>query len=305
MAGVRIEGARVLLTGASSGIGRELARELAARGAVLALAARREPLLESLAQEIEASGGAAPAVLPVDLSRRGEAQELAARATEALGRVDVLVNNAGGGVGGLIASVGDRDEGREAFEVNLWSPLALIRALAPPMQARGTGAIVNVSSLAHVSTWPGFGAYAATKGALTTATETLALELIDTGVHVMLVYPGPIDTAVQGETRLVPGIERMIGRVPLGDAGEMARRIVRGLERAAARVYYPRRVRMADLFPALVRRDGRRLARRTARELDPETRAWMSELVVRTGSQGDDLTRQAREEWERSRGRAA
>jgi short-subunit dehydrogenase len=305
MAGVRIAGSRVLVTGASSGIGRELARELAARGARLAVSARRRERLDSLAEEVEATGAARPAVLEADLAQRGEAARLAERARDELGAVDVLVNNAGGGVGGRIATLGDRDEAREAFEVNYWSPLALVRALEPDMSARGTGAIVNVTSLAYVSTWPGFGAYASTKGAFATATETLALELLDSGVHVMHVLPGPVDTAVQGETRLAPGIERMLARSPMGDAGEMARRIVRGLERGSRRVVYPDRARVAHALPGLVRWDARRLAQRTARELDPEARDALADLVVRTGSQGDDLARAAREEWERARGRTA
>src|SRR5207244_4240475 len=133
---------------------------------------------------------------------------LANEAEETLGGIDILVNNAGGGVGGRIAAVADRDEAREAFETNYWSPLALINALLPAMAERGWGAVVNVTSMAQVSTWPGFGGYAATKAALGVATETLAMELTDSGVHVIEVIPGPVDTAVQGETRLAPGIER-------------------------------------------------------------------------------------------------
>jgi uncharacterized protein len=307
MASASIDGSRVLLTGASSGIGRELAKELAARGAVLALAARRRPLLESVAEEIRAAGGPSPALFDVDLSRRGAAGELAAASREALVEIDVLVNNAGGGVGGRIATVGDRDEAREAFEINYWSPLALTRALAPAMLERGSGAIVNVTSMGQVSTWPGFGAYAATKAAFSVATETLAMELHGTGVHVMEVLPGPVDTAVQGETRLAPGIERMLKRVPLGDARTMARRIAAGLERGRRRVIYPRQAAIGYLFPALVRWDGRRLAARTAREFreldDPAAMEALESLVVRTGSMGDEITRQARDAWESSRGR--
>ncbi|HEX2096075.1 MAG TPA: SDR family NAD(P)-dependent oxidoreductase [Solirubrobacterales bacterium] len=296
-----VAGRRVLLTGASSGIGRELAKDLAARGAHLVLAARRRPLLESLAEEIRSTGGQPPTAIDADLARPGAASELAEAAREALGDVDILINNAGGGVGGRIAAVGDREEGREAFEINYWSPLALIRSLAPAMLERGDGAIVNVTSMGQVSTWPGFGAYAATKAALSMATETLAMELDGTGVHVMEVLPGPVDTAVQGETRLAPGIERMLKRVPLGDAGEMARQIADGLERRRRRVIYPRRAAIGYVFPALVRWDGRRLARGARRELgEPEA---LRSLVVRTGSLGDDLTRQAREAWESSRGR--
>jgi uncharacterized protein len=297
----KIAGSKVLLTGASSGIGRELAKQLAARGARLAVVARRRPQLESLAAEIAAAGGPPPTVIETDLSVPGAARELAGTALEALGRVDVLVNNAGGGVGGRIAAVGDGEEAREAFELNYWSPLALVAALAPPMRERGGGAIVNVTSMAQVSTWPGFGAYAATKAALGLATETLAMEMEPLGVHVMEVVPGPVDTAVQGETRLAPGIERMLDRTPLGDAATMASRIVAGLERESRRVIYPRRAAFAYLLPALVRWDARRQAARAAREVE----GWdaLEGLVVRTGSQGDEITRLARDNWEQSRGR--
>jgi short-subunit dehydrogenase len=296
-----IEDSRILLTGASSGIGRELAVELAGRGATLALAARRRPLLESLAAEIASNGGPAPAIFEADLSVRGAARELATAAEDALGEIDVLINNAGGGVGGRITAVGDRDEPREAFEVNFWSPLALVQALAPGMVKRERGAIVNVSSMGQITTWPSFGAYAATKGALSVATETLAMELQGTGVQVMEVLPGPVDTAVQGETRLAPGIERMLKRVPLGDAATMARRIADGLERGRERVIYPRRAAFAYLLPALARWMGRRAVARAGEELG--TQEALGSLVVRTGSGGDEIARQAREAWEVSRGR--
>ncbi|HEX8122553.1 MAG TPA: SDR family NAD(P)-dependent oxidoreductase [Solirubrobacteraceae bacterium] len=294
----------MLLTGASSGIGRELARELAARGDRLAVAARRRDRLESLADEVAGTGRERPVVLEADLARRGAAAALAEEAVAALGGVDVLVNNAGGGVGGQIATVGDRDEAREAFEVNYWSPLALVRALLPGMRERGAGTIVNVTSMAQVSTWPGFGAYAATKSALANATETLRLELAGTGIHVLEAIPGPVDTAVQGETRLAPGIEKMLSRVPLGDAREMARRIVRAMERGDAHVIYPRRAAVAYHLPSLSRRDTRRMVAKVARDTDPTVVEALEGLVVRTGSQGDEMARIARDAWEQSRGRA-
>jgi uncharacterized protein len=304
MARTNLNGSRVLLTGASSGIGYQLARELARRGARLAVAARRVERLERLAAEIGSEDRDAPTVIESDLSKPGAAGALASDANAALDHVDVLINNAGGGVGGQIWHVGDRDEAREAFEVNYWSPLALIRALVPGMRERGRGAVVNVTSMAQVNSWPGFGAYAATKGALAVATETLRMELDDTGVHVMEAIPGPVDTAVQGETRLAPGVDRMLGRVPLGDAAECARAIVRGLERARTRVIYPRLAGLAYVLPMMARWDTRRLAAQAMRDVDPAVREAIDGLVVRTGSMGDEIARQAREDWERQRGRA-
>ena len=142
---MNIDGSGVLLTGASSGIGRSLALALGARGARLAIAARRRDALEQVADEIAAHGGERPVVLATDLSHRGAAAQLASDAREALGHVDVLINNAGVGVGGTQWAVGDRDEGREVLETNFWSPLALVQALVPAMRERRDGAVVNVT----------------------------------------------------------------------------------------------------------------------------------------------------------------
>src|SRR3954471_17448568 len=303
MASFSLAGQGVLVTGASSGIGRELALVLAGRGARLVLAARRAERLEALAAEVVRRGHERPEAIATDLSHRGAAERLAEQARDALGAVDVLINNAGGGVGGSQWAVGDDDAAREAFEVNYWSPLALVRAFVPAMRERGSGAVVNVTSMAQVNTWPAFGAYAATKAALGLATETLRLELSGSGVHVLEAIPGPVDTAVQGETRLVPGIERMLDRVPLGDAAEMARRIADALQRGRATVVYPRRAAVARWLPVLARADTRRLAARAARDVDPAVLEGLLSLVVRTGSMGDEAARSARDQWEAARGR--
>src|SRR4051794_31273103 len=304
MAKFKLTDRRVLLTGASSGIGRELALVLAARGTRLVLTARCADRLEAVADEIDRRGHPRPATVSADLASRGAATALADEAQATLGAIDVLVNNAGGGVGGSQWSVGDDDAAREAFEVNYWSPLALTRALVPAMRERGEGTVVNVTSMAQISTWLGFGAYAATKAALGVATETLRLELSGSPIHVVEAIPGPVDTAVQGETRLVPGIDRMLDRIPLGDAQEMARRIVVALERRRATVIYPRRAALAYVLPTLARADSRRLAARVAGDMDAAALEGVLSLVVRTGPHGDPAARQAREAWEEAHGRA-
>jgi short-subunit dehydrogenase len=298
MPGITLEGARVLLTGASSGIGRATAVQLAARGAHLAVVARRRDLLEELAGEIAAAGGRQPVVLTADLSQRGAAHALGSEALQELGVVDILVNNAGGGVGGSQWAVGDGDAGREAFEINHWSPLALIHDLVPPMRQRGHGAVVNVTSLAQVTAWPGFGAYAATKAAFALATRTLETELHGSGVQVVEIIPGPVDTAVQAETRLLPGIERMLDQRPLGDPQVLAARIVRALERGQRRVIYPGWGRVPFTLPGLARWQGRRLAIRSLADLDAQRREELLTQVVRSGSMGDARAREARAEWE-------
>jgi uncharacterized protein len=297
---IAIDGAGTLVTGASSGIGRATALRLARRGARLAIAARRRELLESLADEVAAEGLARPAVLVADLAQRDAAHALAQAAVERLGDVDILVNNAGGGVGGAMHAVGDGDAGREAFEINYWSPLALLQEFVPPMRRRGHGAVVNVTSMAQVTAWPGFGAYAATKAAFALATRTMQTELHGSGVHVVEVIPGPVDTAVQGETRLLPGIERMLNTSPLGDPDELAALIVRALEKGQTRVIYPRRNAVGFVLPGLARRYVHRLATRSNAALDESRREELLGTVVRSGSFGDPLAREARAAWERA-----
>lgn len=296
------DGTAVLLTGASSGIGRQLALILADRGARLAITARDRDRLDTLAQTVAERGGVPPVIVESDLAVRGAAHRLAEAATSALGSVEVLINNAGGGVGGSQWAVGDGDAAREAFEVNYWSPLALVQGLVPPMRERRSGTVVNVTSMAQINTWPMFGAYAATKAALALATETLRLELSGSGVHVLEAIPGPVDTAVQGETRLAPGIERMLDRVPLGDAAELARRIADAITHRRTRVIYPRRAALAYALPTAARADTRRLAARGLRETDSAALEELYSVVLRTGSTGD--AREARDAWEADRGRS-
>lgn len=300
---MELRDSRMLVTGASSGIGRAMAKLLAAEGARLVVTARRESLLRSLAEEIARGGGHPPVVVAADLALRGEAARVAELALGALGHVDALVNNAGGGVGGQVGKVGDGDAARESYEVNFWSPIALTAALLPGMRRRGHGLVVNVTSGAPGIPWPGFGMYASTKAALSTVTETLRNELAGTGVGVLEVVPGPVDTAIQGETRLAPGIERVIGRLPLGDVDAMARVAVRAMARGKRRVVYPRWSRMGTSLPLVSRRYTAREAARVFTRMDPATRQAYEGLVVRTGSQGDEVARMAREQWEAARGR--
>jgi short-subunit dehydrogenase len=300
MSNYSVDGRAVLLTGASSGIGHQLARRLGARGARLAIAARRVPELNALAAEIAAAGGHRPVVLPADLSTRGAAADLGERAQEAIGRIEVLINNAGGGVGGSQWAVADGDPAREAFEVNLWSPLALIGLLVPPMRDCSDGVVVNVTSAAQTVTWPCFGTYAATKAALGLATETLRLELMNSGVHVVEVIPGPVDTAVQGETRLIPGIDRLLKPLGMGDPDTAARRIVTAIEQRQARVVYPAAATVGLALPTLGRRRARRLVAKTFATVPADDREALLSLAIRSGSAGDPAVQEARKAWETS-----
>lgn len=289
---------RVLLTGASSGIGRELAKELAHSGARLALVARRAKLLDDLAAEMTTAGAAAPVLIPADLSERGSAVAAAERGVAELGAIDILINNAGSGVGGLQWMVGDCDAARATFETNFWSALALVQRLVPSMRERRAGTIVNVTSLAQVLTLWELGHYAASKGALALTTETLRLELTGSGVHVLEVVVGPTNTAVQGESRLIAGAEEAMGSAPLGEPDRLASLIVAAIGRRRRRVVYPRFYYPLFAFPALARSYMPRLARRLYRQGKLDTD---DARIVRGGSLGDEIAREARERWERER----
>ncbi|MHC9297502.1 SDR family NAD(P)-dependent oxidoreductase [Mycobacterium sp. LTG2003] len=229
---------RILLTGASSGIGRELALALADKGATLAVTARREDLLNLLADEISHAGPVRPTVLRADLAEPGAAAALGARALEALGGVDILINNAGANLTGAQSSVADSAAARGVFEINLWSPLALTAALLPAMHSEGSGTIVNVTSTVQAVPLPLLGYYAASKAALAQATRSLRLELAETPIRVMEVVPGSTDTALRDIDEL-PWKTSPPRTLPPVSPAATAAAVVRALQRGATRVVYP------------------------------------------------------------------
>ncbi|MBO0735362.1 MAG: SDR family oxidoreductase [Alphaproteobacteria bacterium] len=181
-----------LVTGASSGIGADLARELARDGHDLVLSARSLAPMQTLAAELE-SGGAAAIVIPADLSKPGAAAELA-DAIQSRGLVvDVLVNNAGLGA---IGRFDQMDPGRigEMLQVNVAALTELTRLLLPGMVARRRGKVLLVASTASFQPGPGMAAYFATKAYVLSLGEALAYELRATGVTVTTLCPGATAT---------------------------------------------------------------------------------------------------------------
>src|SRR5688572_2514141 len=175
----------IVITGASSGIGAALARELATLpNAKLTLVARRRTLLEERARSLPCEVN----IVERDLSK-GDAST-----TDWLPEdVDVLVNNAGVQVIGRTAAI-DVEKGEASVELNLLAPLRLTRAVLPRMLAKKSGVIVDIASLAALAPTPGMTYYNASKAGLAAASEALRGELRGTGVHVVTVYPGPVDT---------------------------------------------------------------------------------------------------------------
>ena len=178
---------RVLITGASRGIGEATARAFAARGASVALVARDAAKLAALADEL---GGTAH---PTDLLDPEVVQRLVATVEDDGGPVDVLVNNAGMDAVGAFADT-DPQAIEQVFRLNLVTPVQLCRQVLPGMLERGRGHLVNISSLAGVAAYPGMATYAATKAGLTQFTEVLALDLKGLPVGTTVVQLGPIPT---------------------------------------------------------------------------------------------------------------
>jgi short-subunit dehydrogenase len=259
-----MQGKTVLLTGASSGIGAALARRLGAQGARLAISARRVPQLEEVADAVERDGGTRPVVLPADLVRRGEPALLGQGALDALGDVDVLINNAGSSMQGLTWLTGDADGAREVIEANFWAPLALTAAIAPAMVRRGGGTIINVGSMARVSPFPHLGVYSASRAGIAAATEVLGMELRPRGVRVVEVALGPVDTAASRANRVLAGAGAWLdGGFGIGDPEAAAAAIARAAEgNARGVVFYPRALRWVHRFPGLGRRYALRMAKR-------------------------------------------
>lgn len=215
-----------------------MALALAGQGAVLVVTARREGLLNELADEISHTGDTRPIVLGADLTEPGSATGLADRALEALGGVDILINNAGANLTGPQSLIADSSFAREVFEVNLWSPLALTAALLPAMHAAGTGTIVNVTSTVQAVPLPLLGYYAASKAALAQATRSLRLELAETNIRVLEVVPGSTDTALRDVDEL-PWKTTPPRTLPPVSPASTAAAVVRGLQRGTTRIVYP------------------------------------------------------------------
>ncbi len=183
-----------LVTGASSGIGEQFARQLSERGHRVALVARREDLLTKLSEEL---GGADRApVIPTDLASAEDRDRLAARLDELGAKVEILVNNAGFGIYAPFAQAG-RDQEIKQVRLLVEAPVDLMARFLPGMLERGRGAIINMSSTAGFQALPYNAGYSGAKGHLLLLSEAIHAEVKDRGVTVTVVAPGPVETGFQ------------------------------------------------------------------------------------------------------------
>jgi short-subunit dehydrogenase len=247
-----------LVTGASSGIGRLLALRLAGDGARVALVARREEELRSLAAEIEAEGGEA-FVLPCDVGNREQALAAAAAAVGELGSVDLLVNNAGYGHHRSFLEW-ELEDMENMMRVNYLGSLYFTKALLPHMVERGRGWLVFIASVAGKIAPPDESAYVASKFAMVGLAGSIGMEVEDAGVHVLTVCPGAIRTDFFDPEALsrLPAVAKrqMVEPEGLVDA------ILGALAKGKRELTYPRWIASAypvqALLPGIMRRGLRR-----------------------------------------------
>lgn len=205
MSGFDFEGSSALITGASAGIGREFARQLAGRAGSLVLVARRLERLEELRDELtKRDPNLNVHVRAIDLSKAGEVGELCGWLEREKIAIDFLINNAGLGDRGAFVT-GDPERIQEMMAVNVVALTALTRALLPAMMEKKRGAILNVSSSAGFLPIAGFAVYAATKAYVTNFSEALRAETRGTGVTVSAVCPGPVHTEFTQVANRRPG----------------------------------------------------------------------------------------------------
>jgi len=246
----------VIVTGASVGIGAALARRLAREGARVVLSARSEDKLMSLAQEL---GEDRTLVVPTDVARPEQCERLVSRAVERFGGIDILINNAGFGVYGLVEET-SWEHFREMWEVNFFGAVRCTLAALPHLKAR-RGVVVNISSIAGKIPIPYMTGYCATKFALNAFSDGLRMEVMRAGVKVVTVCPGRVRTefhvAARREGKNLPAVFQGDARSGIA-AEQVVRATLKAVRRKRREVVLPWPLRLASagrtLLPGLTER---------------------------------------------------
>jgi NAD(P)-dependent dehydrogenase (short-subunit alcohol dehydrogenase family) len=212
---IDLEGRTAWVTGASRGLGREIALALAGAGVRLLLTARSQAPLEQLAQEIRACGGVAE-VVAGSITDADVVEQSATTISEQFGRLDILVNNAGISPSFVPAERLSQSDWQAVLDVNLSAPLACCQRALPLLDAAGGGSIVNISSIHGSRAHERLIAYAASKGGLEMVTRTLAVEWATRGVRVNAVAPGYLETDMTAGLRdHERWSEALLSRIPM------------------------------------------------------------------------------------------
>ncbi|HTU26630.1 MAG TPA: SDR family NAD(P)-dependent oxidoreductase [Pirellulales bacterium] len=193
-----LRGRVALVTGGSKGLGKAMARGLAEAGAQIAISSRHEDELKQAAAEIAKGTDVKVAYFKADMTKRSEVRQLAERVLAEFGRVDILINNAGGNRLGAIDKITDEDWDN-TIELNLTSCMAMTRALVPQMKERRWGRIIHISSIMGLASKEERDAYSATKSALIGLARASALDLGEYNITVNCLAPGPFLTDLPGK----------------------------------------------------------------------------------------------------------
>jgi len=213
-----LTGKVALVTGGSRGLGNAMARGLAEAGADIVISSRHEDELKTGLAEILQGTGRKGRYIVVDMTKRDEVVRLGKNAVEAFGRVDILINNAGGNVPQPIDEIKDEDWD-SLLELNLTSVMVLTRALAPQMKARKWGRIIHISSILAQVSVAGRNSYSATKAALIGMARATALDLGPFGITVNCIAPGPFLTDLPARLLSAADKEKFAARTALGRWG--------------------------------------------------------------------------------------
>lgn len=254
-----------LITGASSGIGEELARQLAQAGAKVALAARRKELLESLAQRIAASGGKPPLALECDVTRDGDLERAVAETVRRWEKLDVVIANAGFGIVGPLRQLSLEDYRRQ-FETNVFGVLRTVLAALPEIE-KSKGNVVLIGSVAGWAASPGASPYAMSKFAVRALANSITPELQLVGVKVTLISPGFVASdirRVDNQGQVHAGAKDPVPAWLIMSTEKAARQILdavaRGKREAIITGHGKLLVALERFFPWVMRAVGRKLA---------------------------------------------
>lgn len=272
-----IDNGTILITGASSGIGLELARKFAPRARAIILVARRLQLLEKLSTELQSSRKELKVYVEAcDLNNLSSIESMLNSAVQKAGQIDILVNNAGFGDRSMFE---DQDWQRieSMIRVNVIAATFLTRQLLPPMIQRRTGGVLNISSGAGIAIMPGSAIYSATKYFLNGFNEALRAEVNNAGICVTAVCPGPVETefdAVAGGR--LPGVPPPFMAI---SAEQCAREAIEGFEKNKAVVYpgfaFRKVMQLLPLAPrslqrAFASKTGKRVRQNSGKSIPPQ-----------------------------------
>jgi short-subunit dehydrogenase len=254
---MKVHGKLALVTGASSGIGEATARAVARKGGHAILVARSAEKLGQAAREIEAAGGKAHWIA-ADLSHPGEVSELAKKVVRDVGIPDILVNNAGAGRWLTIEETGSA-ELEQMMALPYFAAFNLTRELLPLMRERGSGHIVNVTSVAARLTWPGAAGYSAARAAMVVLDKALAAETPGSGIRVTLAMFGKVVSPYwQHNPGSADRLPKVNAYLPVLSTARAADAIIRGMENNARNIVRPRIFRflflLNTLFPGITSR---------------------------------------------------